>query len=855
MCVARKLWVFVVSGSLAVVTGCGLNPSGEGSETTENLLPETTEVLLADKTKLVGDEGPVRLVASDNDVLHFTTIGSEVIAEGDILLGSEDGGFLRRVDSVTGDSTGSMSVQTSQVPITEAIEQGHFRGSTPINPSANDAVGKWQRLARVGVNGELDLSGIELINEPGLHVQVTQGDVFLSGGVDWEIDVRFPSRLHYFETTVDGRLDLDLDVQVEANLAGQYAKETQVFKQSKPFLVGVVAGRVIVTIYAGIEANASAEGTLNTGLDSSTSFETGANWNGAWHPIAERSTDFQMHDWTWNLEGTVGARAYVRPEIEVEFYGTVGPGLDLEPYLGFDGSVQMPSCLYDWDLRVGIASHANFRAGILDWDLIDYQATLFDWSTSIASDEGDLCPTPVYCLTTSIEGGGNVSLNPRGGCYEEGTQVRITAQAASGWKFDHWENDASGTIPTTTVIMNGDRNVAAVFEEENVCTTDADCPTGEECVAGECEPIENECTIDADCALSEECVGGECEPVNGWTQNPTNGHLYRLSSPGTWEDAESEAVSLGGHLVTINDAAEQQWLNEHFPRDESQGDPPLWIGLYQLPGSSEPGGGWVWVSSEPVTFTNWHPAEPNDGNPSVNERFAELHHFYIGPWNDAIGEKSQPGIIEIGSAIPPSCNVVYSEDFSTDPGWVTDDPGKLRWDSVSQVFHGTQVNTEGTYAYTIVDGFDPSSSWVLEFDTRINDCDWSAGWDFGLFDEQIRYSYSAEVHQGIADGGRGTNHNSPFVNPGASFSPAWTFGVWYHHVLDYDSLTGELLLTVTERSIGALFILRSLITPQLPVDLTRLGVTRLHMKNTGSGASPSGTVDYELDNIVLCQGR
>ena len=238
-------------------------------------------------------------------------------------------------------------------------------------------------------------------------------------------------------------------------------------------------------------------------------------WNGSWHPIASRSTEFSTHDWTWNLEGTVGARAYVRPEIEVEFYGVVGPGLDLEAYLGLDGSVEMPSCLYEWDLRVGVASHANFRAGILAWDMIEYQATLFDWSTSIASDEGDLCPAEIYCLTTSVQESGDVFLNPDGGCYDEGTRVTITAEAASGWDFDHWEEDASGTGPTTTITMNGNRSVVAVFEEENECTTDVDCGPREACVGGKCEPVADECANDADCEAGEACVDGECVAEGG----------------------------------------------------------------------------------------------------------------------------------------------------------------------------------------------------------------------------------------------------------------------------------------------------------------------------------------------------
>ena len=50
---------------------------------------------------------------------------------------------------------------------------------------------------------------------------------------------------------------------------------------------------------------------------------------------------------------------------------------------------------------------------------------------------------------------------------------------------------------------------------------------------------------------------------------------------------------------------------------------------------------------------------------------------------------------------------------------MTDDPAKLRWDSASQTFRGTQVNTEGTYAFTLIPAFDPQRPWELEFDARI----------------------------------------------------------------------------------------------------------------------------------------
>lgn len=196
---------------------------------------------------------------------------------------------------------------------------------------------------------------------------------------------------------------------------------------------------------------------------------------------------------------------------------------------------------------------------------------------------------------------------------------------------------------------------------------------------------------------------------------------------------------------------------------------------------------------------------------------------------------------------------IYSEDFSSDPGWTTDDPAKLRWESGTQSFRGTQVNTEGTYAYTNVLGFDPNQSWRLEFDTKINSCDWSAGWDIGLFDSNVIWPLSASVHQGIADPGYGTaltgyNH---VANDGSTFSPPWSTGTWYRHTLEYDPMSNVLKLHTVDLGTGSTFMDLSMLVSSFPSDLTYLGVSRAHMKNTGAGASPTATVDYNLDNITL----
>jgi len=74
---------------------------------------------------------------------------------------------------------------------------------------------------------------------------------------------------------------------------------------------------------------------------------------------------------------------------------------------------------------------------------------------------------PQYILTASVDpsGSGSITLNPSGGTYDEGTVVTATANANSGYQFDHWSGDASGSNPTIQITMSSDKNIVAHFVE------------------------------------------------------------------------------------------------------------------------------------------------------------------------------------------------------------------------------------------------------------------------------------------------------------------------------------------------------------------------------------------------------
>ena len=71
---------------------------------------------------------------------------------------------------------------------------------------------------------------------------------------------------------------------------------------------------------------------------------------------------------------------------------------------------------------------------------------------------------PSYTLTTEATNG-SIEIDPPGGTYEEGTEVTLTAVPDEGYRFAEWGGDASGSENPTTITIDADKTISAVFSE------------------------------------------------------------------------------------------------------------------------------------------------------------------------------------------------------------------------------------------------------------------------------------------------------------------------------------------------------------------------------------------------------
>jgi hypothetical protein len=119
--------------------------------------------------------------------------------------------------------------------------------------------------------------------------------------------------------------------------------------------------------------------------------------------------------------------------------------------------------------------------------------------------------------------------------------------------------------------------------------------------------------------------------LDGPVVNPANNHSYYLLTQSSWQDAEAQGIALGGHLATINDAAEQNWVFSTFGAFGGV-DRSLWIGLTDQAVE----GHFVWTSGEPLTYTNWIPGQPDNFTGSENwVHMMKGNNGYVpGEWND-----------------------------------------------------------------------------------------------------------------------------------------------------------------------------------------------------------------------------
>jgi len=218
------------------------------------------------------------------------------------------------------------------------------------------------------------------------------------------------------------------------------------------------------------------------------------------------------------------------------------------------------------------------------------------------------------------------------------------------------------------------------------------------------------------------------EIIAGPITNPANGHDYYLLSPNSWTASEAEAENLGGTLVVINNAAEENWVFSTFG---AYGDTNrnLWIGLRR----QWPGGPFAWVTDEKTGYVNWHSGQPDNGGGVENC----VHIWTRNPdhpnsWNDladnySSGDDTPCGVVEVpGKSDEKSLSAQEKSLIGT---WYNDgDPDQPCWIAGTDnlLFAVDQNKDAGRAVYT-TEGLLFSPKWKQHAEIAKDKILWSKG--------------------------------------------------------------------------------------------------------------------------------
>lgn len=190
--------------------------------------------------------------------------------------------------------------------------------------------------------------------------------------------------------------------------------------------------------------------------------------------------------------------------------------------------------------------------------------------------------------------------------------------------------------------------------------------------------------------------------------------------------------------------------------------------------------------------------------------------------------------------------LIYGSDFSSDPGWTTNVPDQMYWDSASQRCHVESRAGGNQYAYFKIP-FNAGESHKLEFDLTMVRADYAGGVSFGLNSGTAVWGSVNGLWTNYGRGDSGTGSTLGFRHDGGTgnipgpYDFLFALNTTYRNVVIHDVGAGVLRWRVYD---GA-----TLVADHSASGIGEFtGIDRILCQNDNSGG---GTAEGYIDNVSL----
>lgn len=337
-------------------------------------------------------------VASDSFSID-ATIPSDLVKdlkEGTVIIGYENGGFVRRITSITKldvpgevDQTNNIEplkqlrLSTEPAFLYQAFEELRIR----FQGKVSDAKAASKRLIQSDDPSERIKASILSSVISSSDIQTlrgsdadTEGEIYggfsFSPYLDFYYDYSLLRGLRDFRMIFEGSLVGEYGVRASFEKEKEWKRSRKLFSSKIPFIAGTVAGTIDMEMPVGVSVTAKAEGSIDIGKRAIYNVRFGTVYrDGKWDYIRESTLEFE-DIFKYELKGEVAVKLSAGLNCTVLLKGLAGPKGELELFLELKGEWEAEDL---WKLQATFSYGVTFKPGLV--------FNLWCWEVTVAPPE------------------------------------------------------------------------------------------------------------------------------------------------------------------------------------------------------------------------------------------------------------------------------------------------------------------------------------------------------------------------------------------------------------------------------------------------------------------------------------
>ena len=345
--------------------------------------------VLEDGLVIVDDVPEIEVTGVSADSVSLAGRAASPLQAGDIIVGSAQGGFLRRVEAVS-ESRGSTIVKTSDASLNEVVREGLIYQGISFDSDAYARAGVVSKSAKTTL---VDISGTDIYRDNGIRITIANGTLDSSPDVhlaaSWE-----NWQLEGFRLHAAGDITLNMDVEIGVDNGTPLQFETDLIPPvTQPFattigpipVVGVASLRFPVGIIGTFDGDVSA----TAGFDVVDTFDIGATYEYEEWTRSFEITDpvFTGHEPVWVVDVGANVKVYVKVVAELSLYDAADLSAFLMPYL--NANYHAYPAPMTFVLSAGLDAGFSYGLEIFDFNILGDSyywngpsADLYTWSSA-----------------------------------------------------------------------------------------------------------------------------------------------------------------------------------------------------------------------------------------------------------------------------------------------------------------------------------------------------------------------------------------------------------------------------------------------------------------------------------------